>query len=531
MKYTNPIISGFHPDPSICRVEEDYYLVTSSFEFFPAIPLFHSKNLVDWEQIGHCVTKSEYLPLMHGNPNASGIYAPTIRYHDGTFYVICTNVPAADTTDTRYGNFIVKTTNPYGEWSEPIWIDCKGIDPSLFFDEDGKAYFCGTNGGIYFCQINPDTGEILSEQKYIWNGTGGCAPEAPHIYKRGDWYYLMIAEGGTEYGHMETIARSRTIEGPYEAYEKNPILTNRSLGLPIMATGHADLIEDNRHNWWAVCLGIRPISYPNRHNLGRETFLAPVKWTEDEWPIIGNQGVVEVEIETNLLEESKALEERKILEESKGLDEREDSLKVAKAGEPYEFYDDFSSETLHPRWAYQFNPDFDAIKHDTSGLWLKGKETTLSDASGSTLLAFRQMHHTCSVRFKMNFQPQQDGEEAGIAIYMNRDHHYEMALTCMEGKNYLIVRRRIGSLWRIEQKIVCEETELYMELDATMELYRFRYSKDESTYFELGSGETTYLTTEVGGKFTGNFIAFYATGNGQVCENPACIEWVHYKAE
>ncbi len=137
MQYLNPIIPGFHPDPSICQAGDDYYLVTSSFEFFPCIPLFHSKNLVAWEQIGYCVTDSKVLPLMHGQPNSSGIYAPTIRYHNGRFYVICTNITTADTTDTRYGNFIVSTDNPYGEWGGPVWLNCPGIDPSLFFDEDG----------------------------------------------------------------------------------------------------------------------------------------------------------------------------------------------------------------------------------------------------------------------------------------------------------------------------------------------------------------------------------------------------------
>lgn len=514
MQYTNPIIPGFHPDPSICRVEDDYYLVTSSFEFFPCIPLFHSKNLVDWEQIGYCVTNSSYLPLEHGHPNASGIYAPTIRYHNGRLYVICTNVTTLDTEDTRFGNFIVSSDNPYGEWTQPIWLKCNGIDPSLFFDEDGKVYFCGTNGGVYFCQINPDTGEILSEQKHIWYGTGGCCPEGPHIYRRDGWYYLMIAEGGTEYGHMETVARSQRIDGPYEAYENNPILSNRSLGLPVMATGHADLVEDKNNNWWAVCLGVRPISYPPKYNLGRETFLVTVRWTEDGWPILGNQGVVDIQVQTELLDTGASTEHRK------------GAVQVPKAEGPYEFYDDFSSAELSLRWSFLYNPDFSFIKHGSNSLLLQGMAATLSDAATSTFLAFRQEHHACTVRIKLEFSPQSEGEEAGICIYMNRDHHYEMALTRIEGEVCLIVRRKIGSLWKLEQKTAYDETRVYMELEATKEYYRFRYSRDGHIFNELGAGEAKYLTTEVGGCFTGNFFALYATGNGEVCKDIAHIEWV-----
>ncbi|HWT74513.1 MAG TPA: glycoside hydrolase family 43 protein [Mobilitalea sp.] len=519
MQYTNPIIPGFHSDPSICRAEDDYYLVTSSFEFFPCIPLFHSKNLVDWKLIGYCITRSDYLPLMHGSPNASGIYAPTIRYHNGRFYVICTNVTTSDTTDTRYGNFIVSCTDPNGEWTQPVWLKCDGIDPSLFFDEDDKVYFCGTNEGIYFCQINPETGKILSEKKYIWQGTGGCCPEGPHIYRRGGWYYLMIAEGGTEYGHMETIARSQRIEGPYEAYQNNPVLSNRSLGLPVMAVGHADLIEDQNKNWWAVCLGVRPISYPPKYNLGRETFLVPVQWTEDGWPILGNQGVVDVQVQTDLLQTNVFV------------DRNERAVQVPKAGEPYEFYDDFSSAALSLRWTYLYNPDLYYIEKDSNGLRLQGMATTLSDADVSTFLAFRQEHHACSISLKLDFSPQFEGEEAGLSIYMNRDHHYEMALTRAEGEACLIIRRRIGSLWKLEQKIAYNAAVVYMELEATKEHYRFNYSRDGCRFSELGRGEAKYLTTEVGGNFTGNFFALYATGNGKVCKDIAHFGWVHYKAE
>lgn len=208
--YENPIIKGFNPDPSVCRAGDDYYLVTSSFQYFPGVPLYHSKDLVNWEQIGHVLSRESQLPLKEAR-SWNGIYAPTIRYNNGKFYMITTNV-------TSNGNFIVTATDPRGAWSEPILLDIPGIDPSLFWDDDGRCYYCGAADGITFCEINPDTGEKLSTPKTIWYGTGGRYPEAPHIYKKDGWYYLMIAEGGTEFAHGVTIARSRKGKHPLSQF-------------------------------------------------------------------------------------------------------------------------------------------------------------------------------------------------------------------------------------------------------------------------------------------------------------------------
>lgn len=269
MTYRNPVIPGFHPDPSVCRVGDDYYLVTSSFEYFPGVPLFHSKDLVHWRQIGHCLTRVSQLDLSEARSSA-GIYAPTIRFRDGTFYMTTTNVSGR-------GNFIVTTDDPHGEWSDGVAVDHPGIDPDLFFDEDGIVYYTTSyNQGIYQSRIDAKTGQRFSDPRLIWSGTGGQYPESPHIYRIGDWYYLFIAEGGTEYGHMETVARSKRPEGPYESCPDNPILSHRSIQSPIQATGHADLVQTPDGDWWAVFLGIRPVGYPFRHHLGRETFLAPV---------------------------------------------------------------------------------------------------------------------------------------------------------------------------------------------------------------------------------------------------------------
>src|SRR6266498_3094311 len=254
--FDNPVISGMAPDPSICRVGDDYYLVTSSFEYFPGVPVYHSKDLIHWRLLSYSLSRPSQLPLVllkrHGR-----IWAATIRYHDGTFYLVTTN------KSEGRGNFFVHTKDPAGEWSEPVWLDQGGIDPSLLFDDDGKVYL--TTGGAPDCparicqsEIDIKTGKRLSDVQPLWSGSGGSSPEGPHLYKINGLYYLMIAEGGTEYGHMETIARSRSPRGPFEAAPGNPILTHRNFkASTIQGTGHADLIQAHDGSWWLVFLGFR----------------------------------------------------------------------------------------------------------------------------------------------------------------------------------------------------------------------------------------------------------------------------------
>ena len=246
-EYRNPVIPGYHPDPSVCRVGDTFYLVNSSFQYFPGVPIFQSKDMVHWQQIGNVLDRESQIPLK-GASSWLGIYAPTIRYHEGTYYMITTNVGNG-------GNFIVTATDPRGPWSEPVWLKQQGIDPSLYF-ENGKCYMVSNPGdAIWLCEINPKTGEQLTESKQLWQGDGGRYPEGPHIYKKDGYYYLLISEGGTELAHRLTIARSRNIEGPYESNPNNPILTNCSrLGQSkqIQGTGHGDLVQAGDGNWWMV---------------------------------------------------------------------------------------------------------------------------------------------------------------------------------------------------------------------------------------------------------------------------------------
>ena len=290
--FTNPILAGFYPDPSICRVGNNYYMINSTFSYFPGIPVFHSKDLVNWKLIGHVMDRPEQMDLT-GLGVSRGIFAPAIRFNKGIFYVTCTLVDAG-------GNFIVTSASPEGPWSNPVWIPkINGIDPSMFFDDNGKAYIiynsvAPDNKPLYdghrtirMYEFDVENLKVFGEEKVLVNGGVDLSKkpvwiEGPHIFKVNDYYYLIAAEGGTGDQHSEVVFRSDNVDGPYVPYEKNPILTQRHLDPdrknPITSTGHADLIQTENGDWLAVFLGCRPYSMSGDgfYNTGRETFLAPV---------------------------------------------------------------------------------------------------------------------------------------------------------------------------------------------------------------------------------------------------------------
>ena len=524
MEYINPIISGFYPDPSICKVDDDFYLVNSSFEYFPGIPVFHSKDLINWEQIGHCISRPEQLSLRQGVPNCVGIYAPTIRYHEGIFYVISTNVAYGAKDE---GNFIVWTTNPYGEWSAPIFLELPGIDSSLFFDDDGKVYYTGAfDNGIFMNElkfsykydekgaVSDISCDVVSERKFIWRGTGGNDPEGPHIYKINGWYYLLISEGGTEFCHMITIARSRDIWGTYESCPRNPVFTNRSTSLPIKGTGHMDIICDKFGDWWGVCLGNRPITYPFKHNLGRETFLVPLHWDEEEWPVIGRNGLLD----------EKIVSDRKLLE---GV------VQKSQTDEGRHFHDDFDESRLKPDWNFIYNTTskYAALDKD-GGLLLYGTKNPLISSEEMAWVGYRQKHHEFEAKTSVCIDSLDNGSEAGLTIYMNNKHHYELIVAEDNGEKWIVFKRQIGSLIRFERVMRAESDILQIKLEAAIgengtNMYCFSFLYD-GEWVEAGEGEADYLTTEVGGRFTGNYIALYASGNGFACKKAVKFESFDY---
>lgn len=497
--YRNPVLPGFYPDPSVCRVDQDYYLATSSFEYFPGVPIFHSRDLIHWRQIGHALTRTNQLPLT-GVASSRGIFAPTLRYHQGRFYLVTTNVSFG-------GNFFVSTDDPAGQWSEPIFLKQSGIDPSLCFD-DGQVYLTSNGGGsrqgIYQCEIDPQTGQAITETRFLWSGTGGRFPEAPHLYHIGEYYYILIAEGGTEYGHMVTVARSISPWGPFEACPSNPLLTHRDEGdHPIQGTGHADLIEAHDGSWWIVFLGFRP-HHGFYHHLGRETFLAPVTWTSDHWPLISPTKTVLLDMLAETL--------------------------------PVHYWpqeptcDDFDEPKLRLPWNFLRNPAPASWSLTERPGWLRlyGSALTLDIEDSPAFLGRRQQHLVCQVKTLLQFSPEQEGEEAGLTVLMNNSHHYEIALMFFQGRRQIIVRRRIGDLVAIVRHEPLNTDLVELTIKATADTYTFFYSIPGEPAHELATGSTRYLSTEVAGGFTGVYFGLYATSNGRGATPAADFDWFEY---
>ncbi|MBR1530381.1 MAG: glycoside hydrolase family 43 protein [Oscillospiraceae bacterium] len=483
MKYRNPVIPGFYPDPSICRTENKYYLVCSSFQFFPGVPLFESSDLINWKQIGHVLTRNSQLPLAEAD-SVGGIYAPTIRYHEGRFYMITTNV-------THGGNFYVWTDDIYGEWSEPVYIEQDGIDPSLYF-ENGKAYFMsnGTDDqgvhGVVQCEIDIATGKKLSPAVCIWQGAGGRFLESPHMYKINDYYYLMAAEGGTEYGHMIIYARSKNLFGEFENYAKNPVLTNRNLGgYALQGCGHGDLVQDFSGNWWMVHLAFRQIhQWVMHHITGREVNLVPVTFDENGWFTAGDHGTTRLEMETDRIPDSVI------------------QLPIAEKR--------FENTKIGIDWCYLKNPrpeyyqiQDDSFKIRSSGVSLDENQK----GEAVSFLGIRQQEMQLLIECIVTVPDQ----EAGITLYMTPDQHYEIAVRKTPQGCEIFKRLHIGDIVQESNHVQIAGDTAKLRIKAEPMCYVFSAEADSQCY-ELGTAQTKFLSTEIAGNFTGVMIGLYAQG-------------------
>lgn len=485
MRYQNPVIKGFYPDPSVCKVDNKYYLVCSSFQYFPGVPLFESEDLVNWKQIGHCLTRKSQIQLEEVR-SSGGVFAPTIRYNDGRFYMCTTN-------DSLHQNFYVWTEDIYGKWSEPIFVEQGGIDPSLYF-EGGKTYFI-SNGedeegvsGIVQCEIDIETGKKLTSSKTIWQGTGGRYLESPHMYKINDWYYLFAAEGGTEYGHMVTYARADSPYGTFEPYPYNPVLTNRNLGgYEIQGVGHGDMIQDEEGNWWMLHLGFRQSGqWSTFHHLGRETFLTPANLGEDGWFRLGEDGTTGKSYHLEYV--------------TKPITQREKRC------------DTFENTEFDKDWCYLRFPEEENYTLEKDRIRLRGTDITLDVPLSPTFIGIRQKDFNGVISCKVCLT---DGE-AGITLYMDENHHYDLAIR-KENKNFEVIERlNIGDIKSIEHCIeLKDKNTACLVIYASHDKYTFALQLEEEEIL-LGSAQTRYLSSEVAGGFTGVVIGLYATkGEGE----------------
>ena len=488
--YRNPVIPGFYSDPSVCRVGDDYYLITSSFEYFPGIPVFHSKDLIHWAQIGNVINRAEQVP------RGINIFAPTLRYHQGTYYMITTNIVGG-------GNFYVTAKKAAGPWSDPVYVDIEGIDPDLFFDENGKVYVISST--FELCEINLQNGTLVGEKRKVWNGTGGRYPEGPHIYKKDGYYYLMAAEGGTEEAHSETIARSNTIWGPYTENPANPILAHANAagqGNPIQGVGHADMIQAHDGSWWMVFHGYRSVTgYPAHHILGRETCLAPVTWPRGGWPVVNGNGVVQVDMTCPTLPQV-------ILSSPPGHLEFDHPLGL--------------------EWNYIQPPVTTNYQIKDGHLSMIGTELTIGQEGSPTFVGRRLTDKRFTTTVRLDFDPKKENEEAGI-ILLNNGSHFDLMVTSDKGKQYVVVRLQFGRTHYTSKEMLLQPGPMDLRISLNDAVFTFAYAQDGNPFHEIDRADARFLSSETVGWFTGVYIGMYATGNGQHGETPAMYDWFDYQ--
>ena len=536
-QYSNPILSGFYPDPSICRVGTDYYLVNSSFAYYPGLPVFHSKDLVSWTQIGSAMNRPEQLELI-GDRVSRGLFAPTIRYYKGLYYIVCTLVD-------KGGNFVITAKQPKGPWSNPVWLkNVEGIDPSLYFDEsNSKAY-------IIYNSVAPDNKPLYEghrtirmrlfdynklnagdDEKILVNGGTDISKkpiwiEGPHIYNIKGWYYLMCAEGGTAYDHSEVIFRSKSAEGPFESYSGNPILTQRHLDTnrknPITSTGHADLVQTPDGKWYAVFLGCRPYD-GDYYNTGRETFMAPVRWTEG-WPVIA-KGDEEVKY-------FYPIPQPKINSKPQN-----------------QFSGNFTYSTRFQGFGMGLNSRFIYLRTVSEKwyidqgkknlLFMKLRPETISGTGNPSFIGFRQSHIKCSAITSLRFSARTQNEKAGLTIFQNEHHFYYLCKSIEDGKPFVQLYRSTKS-----EDMELMKSEALPPNTNSIDLLIVSEGATYSFYWSTGVDLTTgrvkwnilqsgldgkFLSTKVAGGFVGSMFGMYATSLGKPTTSSVTYSLFEYK--
>ncbi|MBU1346429.1 MAG: glycoside hydrolase family 43 protein [Alphaproteobacteria bacterium] len=504
-QYRNPILSGFYPDPSVTRVGQDYYLVTSTFSYFPGIPVFHSSDLVNWTQIGNAIDRPDQLDF--GTLGLSrGVFAPTIEHHDGLFYILNTCVDCGD-------NFLITATDPAGPWSDPVWLPdlVGGIDPALFVDQEGQAWILN-NGppegppqydghrAIWIQRYDLERQVTFGPRTILVNGgvdfsTKPIWIEGPHLTYRNGWYYLTCAEGGTAEGHSQVVLRSRAPDGPFEAFEGNPILTQRGLPsdrpYPITSAGHADLVQTPDGDWWATLLAVRPYG-PDQYNTGRETFLLPVDWS-GEWPIITvpDQVIPYAAARPDLPEQP--------------------TPDVPTSG-PFRVVDDFDAATLPPWWMMMRNPHeawFD-LTSSPGALSLTPRAVDLGDNANPSFLGRRQQHQFATAETVMDWTPTQDGDRAGMAALQSDDFWYLLAVGQENGRPVVELRKRTGPEEPADGAVIASaplsdpDDAARLRITARADRYDFAYAGKAGDWTTLAADvDGTVLSTRTAGGFVG----------------------------
>ncbi|MBC6608735.1 glycoside hydrolase family 43 protein [Hymenobacter sp. BT188] len=526
IELVNPIMTGFYPDPSVIRVGTDYYLVNSTFSYFPGIPIMHSKDLKNWKQIGNVISRPSQMNFM-GDRMTRGLFAPAIEHHNGTFYVTCTLID-------HKGNFVVTAKNPAGPWSDPIFLpEVKGIDPSLFFEGD-KAYVIYNsdppdNISLYsghrtikIMELDPVKLQTVGEAKILVNGGVDLSKkpvwiEGPHIMKRNNWYYLYAAEGGTSVNHTEVVFRSKSPLGQYVPYEKNPILSQRELPKdrkdPITSAGHAQFVEGPDGQTYAIFLAVRPYE-GNHYNTGRETFIVPVVW-KDEWPVMdpGPNGV--------------QYSYTAKFPEIKQKDARPQSGNFS--------YTLTFDKQLDP--ALLFMRTVDSTNFSLSkanGLTLKLKPETCAELGNPAFIGKRQQHLYGSAETELTFSAKAENETAGLVVFQDEKHFYYLCKSLEQGKPVVQLFKSTDDPKKMEPlakaPLKSAAGKVLLRINAEGDTYSFRFSENGKAWTLLKDKvDARFLSTQTAGGFIGCLFGMYGTSAGQPTVNTASFKWLKYE--
>lgn len=513
---TNPILTGFNPDPSICRVGEDYYIATSTFEWFPGVMIYHSKDLKNWKLVSTPVNRRSQLNML-GNPDSGGVWAPCLSYADGKFWLIYSDVKEVQGNNWKDTyNYLITCDTIDGEWSEPIYMNSSGFDPSLFHDDDGRKYFMNMVWdyrvphhrfyGIVLQEYSHEEKKLIGETKIIFKGTDLGLTEAPHIYKINGYYYLLTAEGGTKFEHAATIARSKTIDGPYEVHPQNPLISSWSHPrLKLQKAGHGSIVHTHTDEWYFVHLTGRPLRRPNTPlldnrgycPLGRETAIQKMYW-ENDWPYIVGGNFPQDEVEEPQIPEHK-------------WDEVPNRIDFEESKLPLDF------QTLR----IPFDEELGTLKERPGFLRLYGRES-FNSRFYKALVARRWQDFTFEAITKVEFSPTNFMQMAGMTNYYNTKNWSSIHITHHEEKGRIIDLldsddgKLTMPLYGNEIVIPDSVSEVYFKTIVNHNHYQYAYSYDGDTWevidYLLDSLHLSddYVVERQEGFFTGAFVGMFA---------------------
>lgn len=506
--YQNPVQRGFFPDPSVIRVGEDYYMVNSSFQYFPAIPISHSKDMIHWEIVGHAITNSEYLPLQDIK-NSHGIWAPDISYYNGTYYIFATfrlNGDGKRGNNVMRRQLMVTSKHPEGPYSKPVWLEADSIDPSHFIDDDGKHYMVTAKAATVY-PLSDDCTRIVGEPCRVWEGTGERCPEGPHIMKKDGWYYAIVAEGGTGYGHGINVARSKSLYGPYEECPYNPVLRQADETAQLQRSGHGKLVQTQNGDWWMYYL-VGRTNEGRYTTVGRETGLDPVTWTEDGWFLV-NQG--------------------------KGPSSSQTAPELPACIYERKQKDEFDSEVLDLSWEFVRNPDFGNFslteRPGYARIWTG--DGTLDEIRAKNTLLHREQELSYTAVTKLEFTPTCDGEQAGLTCYYSTVTYIRFCVTYEEGRKLHLVLNRNHGEELVAEVSGLKEGPVYLKVTVNKQQRSFAYSYDGQNWNTVGMIEPCIFLCDEGvpddpKRHTGTLVGIYANNGGCGSRIPADFDFFEY---